>query len=59
MPSKVTGTHYKQKSNPMSTPTYRNAQRQLADQGLEVGLAYATEHMPGDVRYLDRLRSTS
>jgi len=26
--------------------------RALAQEGLEVGIAYATEHMPGDVQYL-------
>ena len=26
--------------------------RAMADEGLDVGIAYATEHMPGDVQYL-------
>ena len=30
----------------------KRVQQQLREQGLEVGLAYATEHMPGDVQYL-------
>lgn len=29
-----------------------NVQSLLKEQGLDVGLAYATEHMPGDVQYL-------
>ena len=29
-----------------------NVRRKLLQQGLNVGLAYATEHMPGDVQYL-------
>jgi Xaa-Pro aminopeptidase len=30
----------------------KNVQRNLKQQGLTVGLAYATQHMPGDVQYL-------
>ena len=31
---------------------FRGVQRRLQQEGLTVGLAYATEHMPGDVQYL-------
>ena len=30
----------------------QSVRRSLQQQGLTVGLAYATEHMPGDVQYL-------
>ena len=30
----------------------QSVQRRLQQEGLTVGLAYATEHMPGDVQYL-------
>src|SRR5262245_20267950 len=31
---------------------FHGVQRRLEQEGLSVGLAYATEHMPGDVQYL-------
>jgi Xaa-Pro aminopeptidase len=53
MVSKSTAAYYAQKIQPEEfAQRIANVQRQLADQGLEVGLAYATEHMPGDVQYL-------
>jgi len=30
----------------------QRVQQRLKQEGLTVGLAYATEHMPGDVQYL-------
>lgn len=53
MPNKFTDAYTKQKIQPEEfAQRIANVQQQLANVGLEAGLAYATEHMPGDVQYL-------